>query len=79
MPFILPQGIRIANSDMIDDRLVFDTVAEALEGVGKPRRYDGLALWIRGEGRTYRFIGGIEDNNFVPDSVSGGPKCWSVD
>ena len=71
MTLTVPQGLRIANGDFADDRAAFDTVAEALQRIGMPRRRDGLPVWIRSERRTYRFIDGITDAHFVPDPVQG--------
>ena len=71
MALTVPQGFRVGNTKPVDDRIVFDTVAAALAAVGNPRRYNGLAVWIRDEEKTYRFIGGTTDEHFVPDPASG--------
>jgi hypothetical protein len=48
-----------------------------VNGVMKPRitlarRMDGLPVWIQKERRTYRFVGGITNDHFVPDPTEAG-------
>jgi hypothetical protein len=67
MALTVPSGLRVANTDPVDDRIVFDTVANALAEVGEPRRRDGLAIWITSEKLLYRFVGGTADTDFVQE------------
>ena len=78
-------GFSLDTSDAVDDRYVYETVNDVFAppadpahtgGIVKARRYDGLPVWIRSEGRQYRFKGGIEKENFVPDSQV---ITWIVD
>jgi hypothetical protein len=79
MTFTWDGGQHITNDDPVDDRMVFDTVAEVLETLAFGRRFDGLSIWIRKEKRKYRFIGGTANSHFVPDLVGPGSMVWRVD
>ena len=78
MALTFPQGIRVGNSDFIDDRLVFDTVTDALNNVSPFRRQDGLAIYIRELQRVYRFVDGITDDHFVPDPATGNTDSSEI-
>lgn len=72
MPLNVPQGLHVGGREPVDDRIIFDTPADALAGIAAPRRYDGLAVWIKSEGKTYRFMGGTANDNFTPEPSSDG-------
>ena len=83
MAVALTQGLHFTAGVEADDRMIYPTVEAALitggivNGVQKPRitlarRVDGLAVWIQKEQRTYRFIGGITNEHFVPDPQDTG-------
>jgi len=75
---VLTQSLHFTAGVETDDRMIYPTVEAALvtggivNGVMKPRitlarRVDGLAVWIQAERRTYRFVGGITNDHFIPD------------
>jgi len=62
-------GFSLTNNDPIDSRLIKADVAAAL-ALPSYNRYEGLTIYITGENKDYRFVGGIEDANLVPLSAS---------
>lgn len=69
-------GLKVGNSEPIDDRLIYETVEDvflpaAQGGISNARRYDGLQIYIKSEQRFYRFVGGITRDDFVPDPAIG--------
>jgi hypothetical protein len=78
------EGFRVGGSTPIDERIVRDTVASIFDStndetfIAISRRYIGLAIWIKEEHRTYRFVGGITASHFIPDPV-GGELFWRTD
>jgi len=79
MAFAWDGGQHITNDDPVDDRMTADTVDAVLHGLPFGRRFDGLAIWIKQEKRTYRFVGGVTNSHFVPDSEGAGAMKWRVD
>ena len=83
MAVALTQGLQFTAGVEADDRMIYPTVEAALvtggmvNGVQKPRitlarRVDGLSVWIQAEQRTYRFVGGITNDHFIPDPSGAG-------
>jgi len=48
---------------------IFATKAAALTALTPGDRVEGLAAWIIAEKSLYRFIGGIQDTDFVDESA----------
>ena len=48
----------------------FATVEAALATFQYESRYIGMSAFIVAKKTTYRFVGGIEDMDFVPDAMS---------
>lgn len=70
MSISVVDGFRVTNNAPIDDRDIFDTLANAKAGIASFRRTEGLRTYITTEKKTYRFIGGILDANLVPDPAN---------
>lgn len=49
----------------LDERIVANTVDEALANIDRLSRYDGLTVYILSLQEYYRFTGGIEDDDFI--------------
>jgi len=84
----LSSGFTINSRDEADDRLIYATVngclvtGEMVNGIAKPflaygRRHVGMAVYIQSENRTYRFIGSIANEDFVPVADGGEPLLGS--
>jgi len=83
MAVALTQSLQFTAGVEADDRMIYPTVEAALvtggivNGIHKPRitlarRVDGLPVWIQAERRTYRFVGGITNDHFIPDPSDAG-------
>lgn len=77
MAFSYTEGLRILNNEPIDDRLLYPTRASVFlpgsqGGLAIGRRYENLKIFIADEMKYYRFVGGIDESNFIPDPASGG-------
>lgn len=76
MPLTFPQGLRIANRNPIDDRTVFDTLANAKSSLNTARRYRGLRIFITEEVKEYWFRDGTTNADLI--EYRPGAMLYSV-
>jgi hypothetical protein len=64
MAIRIVDNFNLSKQAPLDTRIVANSVIEALAGIDRLQRYDGLTVYIIDEQEFYRFTGGIEDSDF---------------
>ena len=66
MAIEIVDGFDLRQRGPLDKRTVFHSVEQALQSLPAVQRYVGLTVYIEQEKKSYRFIDGVRDVDFVP-------------
>ena len=75
MALTIPQGLKVANNNPLDNRTVFATLELAKASVNTSRRYRGLKIFITEEKKEYWFRDGVTNSDLIPYRPGAALYC----